>query len=59
MYIELNLLRKSWLLCYTYNTNVNIIEKHPDVLERSLDMYFANYKNLMIICKSELYVTFL
>ena len=65
IYIELNLRRKSWLLCYTYNTNVNITEKHPDVLERSLDMYFAKYKNLMIICdlnadvKSELYETFL
>ena len=65
IYIELNLRRKSWLLCYTYNTNVNITEKHPDVLERSLDLYFAKYINLMIICgpnadvKSELYETFL
>ena len=50
IYVELNLLRKSWLLCYTYNTNVNIIEKHSHVLERSLVIHFANYKNLMIIC---------
>ena len=50
IYVELNLLRKSWLLCYTYDTNVNIIEKHSDVLERSLVMHFAKYKNLMIIC---------
>ena len=50
IYVELNLLRKSWLLCYTYDTNVNIIGKHSDVLERSLDMHFAKYKNLMIIC---------
>ena len=41
-----------------------IIEKYPDVLERSLDMYIAKYKNLTIICnpnadfKSELYETF-
>ena len=65
IYIELNLLVKSWLWCYTYSTNVNIIEKHTDVLERSLDMHFGKYKNLMIICdpnadvKSELYETFL
>ena len=53
MYVELNVLTKSWLLCYTYDTNVNIIENsdvHSDVLERSLDMHFAKYKNLMIMC---------
>ena len=38
------------MLCYTYDTNVNIIGKHSDVLERSLDMHFETYKNLMIIC---------
>ena len=65
IYIELNLLAKSWLWCYTYSTNVNIIEKHTDVLERSLNMPFAKYKNLIIISdpsadvKPELYETFL
>ena len=40
IYVELNHLKKRWLLCYTCNTNVNIIEKHSDVLERSLDTNF-------------------
>ena len=49
IYIESNLCMKSWLLCCSYNNNVNIMENHLDVPKRCLDMYFAKYENFMII----------
>ena len=48
IYIELNLRIKNWLLCCTYNPNKNIRASDLDVLKRSLRIYYAKYKNLMI-----------
>ena len=49
IYIELNLHMKNLLLRCTYNPNKNIRASDLDVLKRSLRIYFAKYKNLMII----------
>ena len=49
IYIELNLHMKNLLLRCTYNPNKNIRASDLDVLKRSLRIYSAKYKNLMII----------
>ena len=49
IYIELNVRKKNWLLCCTYNPNRNIITKHLDILKRNLDPYSTKYDNLMVI----------
>ena len=47
--IELNLCKKKWLLCCSYNPNKKIIPKHLDFTRCSLDSYSANYDHLVII----------
>ena len=47
LFIELNFRKKKWLLCCIYNPNRNNISNHLDLLRRSLDLYSAEYENLL------------
>ena len=48
-YIELSFRKKKWLLCSFYNPNKNIISDHLEILRRNLDLYSAQYENLIMI----------
>ena len=47
--IELNFRKKKWLLCCTYNPNRYNISNHLYLLRRSLDLYSAEYEDLIIV----------
>ena len=49
MFIELNFRKKKWLLCCSYNPNKNTISDNLEILRRNLDLYSAQYENLIMI----------
>ena len=48
-YIKLNLRKKIWLHCGSYNPDRNTIDSHLDSLIRSLALYSLLYKNYIVI----------
>ena len=48
-YLEINLRKKKWLLCCSYNPNKNNIQFHLENLTKSLAVYSSNYENLIIL----------
>ena len=46
---ELNLYKKKWFVCYSYNQNKSNISRHLDTLRKSLDLYSAHYENIILI----------
>ena len=49
MFTELNFRKKKLLLCYSYNPNKITVSDHLEILRRNLDLYFAQYENLIMI----------
>lgn len=47
--IELNMCKKKWLICGSYNPHRNFIDSHLDSLIRSLAFYSSRYKNYIVI----------
>ena len=48
-YVEINLRKKKWLLCCTYNPNKNKIQFRLENLTKSLALNSSNYENLIIL----------
>ena len=48
-YIEINLRKKKWLHCGSYNPNRDNIGNHLDSLSRNLALYSSTYENYIII----------
>ena len=44
-YVEINLQKKKWLLCCSYNPNNNAIKSHLENLHKGLALYSSKYKN--------------
>ena len=44
-FVEINLRKKKWLLCCSYNPHKNSISNYVDVLGRELDVNSSNYEN--------------
>ena len=49
IFIELNFRKKKWLLSCSYNPSKSNIISHLEHLRRSLDLYSANYGNLLLM----------
>ena len=49
IFIELNFRKKKWLLSCSYNPSKSNIISHLEHLRRSLDLYSANYDNLLLM----------
>ena len=47
-YIEINLRKKKWLLCGTYNPHRNNIGNHLDSLSKNLALYSSAYDNYIV-----------
>ena len=47
-FIELNLRKKKWLLCYTYNLNSSFISDHLNTIGNNIDLLSANYKKFFL-----------
>ena len=48
-FFELNLRKKKWLVCCSYNPSKSNISRHLDTLRKSLDLYSAHYENTILI----------
>ena len=48
-FIELNLGKKKWLLCCTYNPNRSFILDHLNTVGNNIDLLLANYENFFLM----------
>ena len=48
-FVEINLRKKKWLLCCSYNLHKNSISTHIDFLRRELDAHSSNYENFILL----------
>ena len=49
LFIEINLRKKKWLLCCSYNPHKSLISKHLNEIQVVLDIQSTKYKNLLFI----------
>ena len=47
--IEINIRKKKWLFCCSYNPNKNNISKPLHCLSKGLDTYISQYDNIMLL----------
>ena len=47
--VEINLRKKKWLLCCSYNPNKNLISTHLNEVGRHLDLYSTKYDNILLL----------
>lgn len=45
IFIEVNLRKKTWLLCGSYNPNKSLISQHLSIISKDLDTLLARYDN--------------
>ena len=48
-YVEINLQKKKWLLCCSYNPNKNAIKSHLENPHKGLALYSSKYENFMVL----------
>ena len=48
-FVEINLRKKKWLFCCSYNPHKNSISKYVDVLRREPDIHSSNYENILLL----------
>ena len=48
-FFKLNLHKKKWFVCCSYNRNKSNISRHLDTLRKSLDLCSPNYENTILI----------
>ena len=51
-FIELNLRKKKWLLCCTYNPSRSFISDHLSTIGNNIDLLLANYENFFLFGRS-------
>ena len=49
LFVEIDLKRKKWLLCCSYNPHKNSLSTHIDFLKRKLDLHFSNSENFILL----------
>ena len=49
LFVEINVRKKKWLLCCSYNPHKNNISNHLHHLKKGLDVYLRHYDNLLIL----------
>ena len=49
MFVEINLRKKKWLLCVSYNPHKSLIEKHLGAIGKNIDLCSGIYENFIIM----------
>ena len=49
LFIEINIGKKKWLFCCSYNPNKHYISKHLHCLSKGLDTYISHYDSIMLL----------
>ena len=48
-YVEINLQKKKWLLCCSYNPDQNTIKSHTEILQKGLALYSSKYESFIVL----------
>ena len=48
-FVEINLRKKKWVFCCTYNPKTSLISKHLNEIGKNLDLLLSKYDNFMLI----------
>ena len=48
-YVDINLQKKKWLLCCSYNPNKNAIKSRLEFLHKGLALYSSKYENFIVL----------
>ena len=48
-FVEINLRKKKWLLCCSYNPHKNFISNYVDLLRRELNIHSSKYENFLLL----------
>ena len=48
-FVEINLRKKRWVLCCSYNPKTHLISKHLNEIGKNLDLLLSKYDNFMLI----------
>ena len=48
-FVEINLRKKRWLLCCSYNPKKPLISEHLNEIGKNLDLLLSKYDNFMLI----------
>ena len=51
-FAEIRLMKKTWLLCSSYNPKKNVIANHLNCISRNLDSQLGQYKTLFLMAIS-------
>ena len=49
IFTEINLRRKKWLTCFTYNPNKSLLEHRLNQIQAELEIFCKNYEDLLIM----------
>ena len=49
LFLEIDIRKKKWLLCCSYNPHKNNVSNHLHYLNKGLDVYLKHYDNLLIL----------
>ena len=49
IFIEMSLRSKKWLLCFTYNPNKSLLERHLNQTDSQLEIFCKNYEHLLML----------
>ena len=48
-FIEINLRKKKWVICFSYNQHIDYISSHVDSMGKAIDLFSHNYGNFLMI----------
>ena len=48
-FAEVNLRKKKWVLCYSYNPKKPLISEQFDEIGKNLDLFLSKYDNFMLM----------
>ena len=48
-FVEINLRKKKWLLCCSYNPHENAISNYVELLRKELDIHSSNYEKILLL----------
>ena len=49
LFVEINLRKRKWLVCCSYNPGKNTISNHLQLIRKKLDLYSSNYESIILV----------
>ena len=57
LFVEINLLKRKWLVCPSYNPHKDNLRNHLQLIRQKLNLYSSNYESIILVgdFNSEIY----